>query len=194
MVVFDFDKTLIDKDTIWGFYKEVNENNHSFGIKRGLYFIFVIFYKMRLISNTGLKKAGVFLFLRGKKKEYILQRGVSYAKSLTLNQVYHQDYRTYNPESRWVISASFEEYLINVFPEDKVVASQLMYKNEKVIGLACNMFGSEKLKYIESLLQVEAIDVFYTDSYSDRPLMDVAKNVYMIKNGEKALIKGLEND
>jgi hypothetical protein len=55
VIVFDFDKTLTKKDTLFGFYKFVSVNNLSFKFKRLILLFFSILYKLRIIKNNQLK-------------------------------------------------------------------------------------------------------------------------------------------
>ena len=68
IIVFDFDKTLTFKDTLFGFYKIVNKNSSIFLIKRLLLLIGAFLYKFKIIDNDSLKSFGIFLFLKGKDK------------------------------------------------------------------------------------------------------------------------------
>ena len=56
-------------------------------------------------------------------------------------------------------------------------------------GLKKNLYASAKNK---ELLKhgIDHIDILYTDSFSDKPLMDISDKVFLIKNGNKSLIKG----
>jgi len=183
MVVFDFDKTLTDVDTLFGFYKEVDGNNRLFTLKRYGLLLGALAYKSRLISNNRLKSWGIQLFLAGKPKQQIERAAEKYAKKIKLNSIFENNYLLFSRAERWIISASLEVYLTQLFPNDKVVGSTLQYKNGVVVGLKTNMYGRQKASYLKSI-GVEQIDQLFTDSFSDKPLMEMAREVVLVKNSQ----------
>ena len=189
LVGFDFDKTLTDKDTIFGFYRSVSTNNFVFSIKRVLYLGFVLALKLRIISNFRLKQMGVFLFLRGYKVSEILDAAKIYSTQIDLNEIYTRHFLMVEPKDRFIISASFEEYLQFVFPNEKVFASSLSYRNGKALGLKSNLYGQKKKELLQQIEEIHSLFAFYTDSYSDQPLMDISENVYLVRKGEVTKIK-----
>jgi len=187
-IVFDFDKTLTDRDTLIGFYKIVNENNLLFKIKKTILIFFSVLYKIKIIGNDHLKKVGVALFLVGVQKSIIEDKSREYAKNIKLNNIYYEHFLNTPRENRIIASASFEIYLKEIFPSDKIYGSQLSYENGKIKGLEKNMFGREKM---EKLLEsgITKINTVYTDSYSDLPIMEMAEKVFLIKNNRIKKIK-----
>lgn len=182
MVVFDFDKTLTDTDTLFGFYRHANKNDLIFKFKHFLYLAFAVGFKLRLWNNDRLKGLGVRLFLRGKTRVEIERAAKEYAKFIKLNGIYHDNYQAIPAEKRLVISASFEEYLIPLLGSQGVVGSLLAFKNDCVSGLQRNMYGKAKSQYLHNR-GISNLDMVYTDSFSDRPLMEMAEQVVLIKNG-----------
>lgn len=181
--VFDFDKTLTEKDTLFGFYREADRQNPWFFLKTQALKIAAILYKLKVLDNTQLKKFGVYLFLRGKSRQLIQRAACSYAKKIKLNGVYFNYFLKAKETERLVISASFEEYLHHLFPSKTVIGSRLSYKNGKVVGLARNMFGElKKAAFLEE--NREPVSRFFTDSFSDRSLFGISDEVYLVKKGE----------
>lgn len=187
--VFDFDKTLTYHDTLVGFYKVVNKPGFKYYLKRTLLIIAAICYKLKIIDNNKLKKIGVRLFLKGKDKSYIDEKAIAYAGTIKLNEIYYNDYQKYSIKDRIIVSASLMEYLKPLFPKDKILSSSLLYsQSQKVIGLNDNFYAEQKLLAL-SKNGIERIDTLYTDSYSDRSLMQISDNVFLINKGVKILIK-----
>lgn len=182
MVVFDFDKTLTNTDTLWGFYRQVDGNSPIFVLKRSLLFLSALLYKVRVISNTQLKRIGVGLFLKGKSRPCLEESAVDYARKIQLNGIYSNHFLSTQKEKRWIVSASFEIYLQAIFPNEKVIGSSLQFSEEKVYGLKKNMYGAQKKQALEER-RIDKIECFFTDSYCDRPLMNIAKKTNIIKNG-----------
>tara|TARA_Y100001958_G_C21239549_1_gene566818 strand:- start:2177 stop:2767 length:591 start_codon:yes stop_codon:yes gene_type:complete len=180
--LFDFDRTLIDNDTLYGFYLACNNKNIPL-FKRLSYLVIRILNYFNIISNTQFKKLGVKLFLAGQSKSKINFISSKYAKSLKLNKLYYKKFK--KSKNKVVITASFENYVKKVFEKDKVIVfgSSLLYdETNVVIGLKANLYGSVKKEYLLN----KGFDYFvnfYTDSLSDSPLFSLCKNIYLVKNG-----------
>lgn len=180
-VVFDFDKTLTLHDTVFGFYKYCNK--HKFiAHKIVLFYIFSIIYKLRLISNTRLKKLGVVFFLKGYSRQYLLEKGQQYAKEIKLLTTFETEFKQKFPDAI-IASASFLEYLKPIFPNNLLICSSLIYKNEIAVGLEKNIFGNDKK---EALIELgfNNIDIFYTDSKTDLPTASLAKKTIWVIKGK----------
>lgn len=184
MIVFDFDKTLIDHDSLFGFYRFTNKEGIVFRIKHKLLILSAILYKTGFLTNTQHKRFGVFLFLKGKTKDSMISLGAEYSKILKLNSLYTNCYLPISSKKRLVISASLDVYLIPLFGKESVLSSSLSYVDGKVNGLAFNCYSTNKVKAFKAVFGNMTLFDLYTDSESDRPLMNIAKNVHLVKNGE----------
>jgi len=184
MVVFDFDKTLINKDTLFGFYKTVHGDGLIFKIKHFVLLVFAVFYKLKIINNDKLKMIGISLFLKGKTKEEIETAAINYAKTLNLNQLYENTFLNTPKEKRIVISASPLVYLEKVFPGERVLGTLLTYRQNKVRGLKKNCYGKNKVDFLKEILPDLNIDKVYSDSMSDKPLFEKSKKYYIVKNAK----------
>lgn len=184
MNVFDFDKTLTSRDTLFGFYRYVNGKARGFEFKRLILMAAAVLYKFKILSNDQLKSVGISLFLVGCKRDDLIIAAEGYASTLKLNEVYHQVYSKIPQEEKIVISASPVIYLEKVFPGENVAGSDLSFDNHDVVnGLKVNMYGTAKSDYLKSI-GVKKFDFLYTDSFADKPLMDMANRVYLVKRGE----------
>lgn len=188
MTVFDFDKTLTDYDTLFGFYRMANKNDAVFQMKRFLLLSFAIGTKLKLFSNSQLKKCGVALFLKGKSEKELENAARQYADKIELNSIYKKDFLDCPKHERIIISASYEIYLKKLFPGEKIIGSRLAYKQQKVKGVERTIFGKNKTVALGEL-GIDEIECLYTDSFSDRPLMDIAKQVYLVNKASKKKIK-----
>ncbi|NNF46409.1 MAG: haloacid dehalogenase-like hydrolase, partial [Desulfofustis sp.] len=122
VVVFDFDKTLTDRDTLFGFYRTVAWGDRLFLIKRIFLNAAGVLYKTRLIQNHTLKRIGIHLFLKGTTRDELENAARKYCKKIELNNVYWNYYKKTNGE-KWIVSASPEIYLRNLFPDEKVAGT-----------------------------------------------------------------------
>ena len=190
IIIFDFDKTLTDYDTLLGFYRSASNSKGIFAFKKLIFSLFSLCYKLKIINNDVLKSIGIIFFLYGKQKKEILKIAKEYSKNIKLNKLYYNNFMdSINSNKVLVVSASFEEYLIHLFPQDILIASQIKYSsNGRVVGLERNIYG-EKKKIALAKNNIKNIDILYTDNLSDKPLMEISKTIYLIKNGEIFLVK-----
>ena len=63
---------------------------------------------------------------------------------------------------------------------DRIVGTEVDFEQKKIIWFN---FGDNKVKRYRELYGDRRIDAFYTDSYNDKDMMDVAREVYIVKNG-----------
>jgi len=178
VIVFDFDKTLTYKDTLFGFYRSVS-GRALFHPLTLLYLVYPILHKIRGLSNDRLKRAGIALFLAGMRRQALIARAKAYAETIALNRVYREIFaRTPRPI---VASASFEALLTCLFqPPVTVVGATLRYNSRgEVVGLEQNCHGPQKVSRLKAI-GITSIDKLYTDSFSNLALMKISKEVYMV--------------
>jgi len=186
-VVFDFDKTLTKKDTVLGFLLFAT-NKNFISLRLLALIFFAVLHKLKLINNDLLKQKGINLFLKDISEETIKLRAKEYASGIGLNDVYRTVFCTQYPTAI-IATASFEDYVKPLCKDSLVLGAKLKYTNGKVSGLEQNAYGIQKT----ALLQehgIKQIDIFYTDSFSDQPLMDIATEVYLVENDRIKKIKG----
>ena len=183
LYVFDFDKTLTNKDTLFGYYRTVSRDEKWFQVKRGLIIIAGVIYKVGFIDNDQLKELGFRLFLKNKEIEKLETAAREYSKSISFNLIYKKYYQDKTKENKIVISASPEIYLKYIFDKENFAGSVIRFKNGKADNLELNMFGKKKKRYLQNK-GIHSIKELYTDSYTDSPLMEIAENVYLVE-GEK---------
>ena len=63
---------------------------------------------------------------------------------------------------------------------DKIVGTEVDFGQKKVTWFN---FGDNKVKRYRELYGDQTIEAFYTDSYNDKDMMDVADEVYIVKKG-----------
>ena len=186
-VVFDFDKTLTKKDTVMGFLLMASDKNHI-PIRRLILLFFAVLHKLRLINNDRLKKTGIFLFLKGLPETVIKQKAAVYASKIELNDIYKQEFELKYPAAI-IVTASFEDYVKPICKDNILLAAKLEYTNGIVSGLQQNAYGPQKVELLNKH-GINRVDIFYTDSFSDGPVMDISTVVYRVKNNGIKKIKG----
>jgi phosphoserine phosphatase len=141
-----------------------------------------VLYKAGLINNSTLKRVGISLFLKGRNHEELEVSARKYAEQIKLNDIYRTHYVNTDGE-KWVVSASPEIYLKYLFPGEYVAGTRFTYSSDQVKGLDINMFGPEK-KCFFLKMGITNITELYTDSMTDKPLMDIAESVFIINQGK----------
>ena len=85
-----------------------------------------------------------------------------------------------------------EDVIISASPIILIQGIREMINTENIIGTEIDLeqkkviwfnFGDNKVKRYRSLYGNRKIDAFYTDSYNDKDMMDIAKKVYIVKKG-----------
>ena len=189
IIVFDFDKTLTYRDTVLDFLKFCAQ---EVGVrfvytKVFIWYCLAVLAKLKIISNTKIKQAGIQLFLKGISKEQIENSAIKFINTLKLNQLYYCGFQSF--EDPLIVSASFEEYLNYMFPKHKVIGSKMAYdEGQRVSGLLYNCYGQEKVNALNEQ-GISHIYRFYTDSYSDTPLMDISEEVFLVHGDQIKKIK-----
>ncbi len=89
-----------------------------------------------------------------------------------------------------VILTCSPSFLIKEIEKDlntkNIVATEIDIDEGKIHFLN---FGKNKVKIFQEKFPKKKIQTVYTDSYNDKALMDVAKNVYLVKKGKCTKIK-----
>lgn len=179
IVVYDFDKTLTYKDSLFGFFRFSSDKNIWYPFKLIFYVACMVLTKFNLIRNESLKLVGVLIFLKKVDSNMLRLRSNSYHQKIKFNKLYKE--LNFDQGIDYVIvSASFEDYLRPIFPDYvRVVGSQLAFSQRNGVSLGFNCYGDEKVK---ALIEqgVNHIDILYTDSYNDLPLAKIAKKIMVV--------------
>lgn len=88
-----------------------------------------------------------------------------------------------------ILSAGFDVVLAEMGRRmniKNIVSSETDFKNAKILSLC---FRENKVKAFRKKYPDAEIDNFYTDSFNDRPIIDIAKNAYLVKGNRITKIK-----
>lgn len=183
VVVFDFDKTLTYSDTLMRFFINSSEKRITLLYKMPLYLTAMILAKTKIISNTTMKKFGVLLFLKNMDANTINEVSKNYALQIKCNKLYNSF--NFNSNSKIIIiTASFSSYVKHLFPKNVLVlGSELVYRKDRVRGLKYNCYGKYKTELL-LIKGVNHIDVFYTDSKSDLPLVEISSKTIIVNRDD----------
>lgn len=183
MNVYDFDRTIYRKDSeVDFFFFELAKHPGliRFLPKQCLGFIK---YFLKIIDKTSMK-SNFYCYLKGVKD---IDSDMEEFWDGHIDNI-HSWYKTRHRDDDIVITAS-PQFLVSAACKRLKIADCLgtpvSIENCQIEGLNCH--DVEKVRRLkEAGYDVNDIEEFYSDSYSDQPLRDVAKTGYLVK-GEKLL-------
>ena len=178
MNIYDFDNTIFDGDSSFKFFK-YSLKRHSFLVLKSLIkslkdCLKYIFGK----SDLGNIKSTIFSFVKDidNLDEYIdlfIIKNMSNIKKFYLDNQKDNDV---------IISASFE-FIIKPFCEKlgikNVIATKYDIHKGKIIGKNCK--GKEKIVRFSEYYNKEDVECAYSDSLSDLPMFEIAKQAYLVE-------------
>ncbi len=189
MRVFDFDNTIYDGESgldifIWFFKLD------PWGLIRYVpnFSVCFIKYKMRKITiDEVLSKYGLFLKEYCQKVENITDE---FYKFWDVNQKkIKQLYYDIHEEDDIIISAC-PECLLSIICERLGVNDFMGSDVDPVSGeIRMINYHDEKVKNFYIKYGDRRINDFYTDSFSDKPMMDISDNVFLVKGSKIRQIK-----
>jgi len=177
MNVYDFDHTVYDGDSSVDFYR------------------FVLRRSPRLIIFLPFQVWGITLFLFGiyskermKEAFFVFIRFIPVQETVRCFWDHNRKkiklwYLSQKNDSDVIISASPEfllEPLVCGYLGVTLIASRIDPCTGKYIGKNC--FGEEKVARLYVMYPSVVIATFYSDSYSDEPLANMAKNAFFVHN------------
>ena len=188
MQVFDFDNTIYHGESTFDFAMFIIKRKKSLlkcapGIMRLL-----IKYKRCKMNATEFqteleKFTGPFL----QNKKFIKQSVQDFWKK---NRKKLDQNIIKKIKKNDVILTCSPSFLIKEIENDlhtkNILATEIDIEKGKIYFLN---FGKNKVKVFQEKFPKKKIQTVYTDSYNDKALMDVAKNVYLVKKGKCTKIK-----
>lgn len=177
MKIYDFDNTIYNGDSTVDFYFFVLKRKISLIILWPILFCNYIKYVFKIITKEQLKESFFSFLIKinnidtlidsfWEKNEYKIKRWY-------LNQKRKDD----------VIITASPSFLLKPICEkleiNKIIASEVDKKTGKYNGLNC--YGEEKVVRFYKEFSNGEIDQFYTDSLSDKPLIDIAREAFIVK-------------
>ncbi|MFQ9248292.1 MAG: HAD-IB family hydrolase [Clostridium paraputrificum] len=207
LAIFDIDYTITKKETLMEFYKyslEEDIKNVRF-LPRALYS--GLMYGIGIYDERRVKEC--FLKFIDNIEEEKLQELVKRFYKNRLSKILYKDAvdMMYKLKKEgydiYLISASPEFYInefYNIDVVDKVIGTRFEFKEGKFIRkmLGNNCKGEEKVKRLKEVLSKENIKVdfknsyMFSDSLSDKPLLDLVGKPYLINYKKKHEIEILK--
>ena len=174
MYLFDFDNTIYDGDSSLDLV--------LYSLVRHPLLVICSMFKIKSFNNV---KESIFSFLYKIKDLY------SYIDVFVLkhNHKIKKWYISRNKSKDVIISASYDLWIepfcksIGAYN----VISTKVNKSGKIIGNNCK--GKEKVILFKKLYKNVKVKEAYSDSYSDKPMLDLAKRGYIVKKNNIILYK-----
>lgn len=177
MRVFDFDKTIYQRDSTVAFYLFSSKNNFKQLRVLPKFIVAGLKYKMGRISKTEMKRVFFRFLAEIDDLDKLIER---FWEDKALMTWYIKDIR----ESDVIISAS-PEFLVKPMMKkygiEKVIASDVDRHTGEFYSPNC--YGVEKVIRFKKSAYFGKIDEFYSDSLTDSPLAEMAKEAYLVKDG-----------
>ncbi|PSM55681.1 HAD-IB family hydrolase [Clostridium diolis] len=195
LAIFDIDYTITKKETLMELFKYVikkDKKNLRF-LPRAIYcgIMYAIgIYDERKVKETFLR------FIDGIKEEELAELVKEFYDESLKNILYDDALKMIKKLKNegydiYLISASPEFYVnefYNIKEVDKVIGTKFGFENgtfvRKMVGNNCK--GEEKVRRLKEVLKDEKIEVdfkesyMFSDSLSDKPLLDLVGKPYLI--------------
>lgn len=188
--VFDFDKTLTEKDTFTSFLFFVGKDKTGLILRKSIYYFFLLIRVLKLISNRTLKIIGLNLFLPDDP-ELLKVYSKEFADTISLNKNVVKMLNESKENSKVVIcSASPTIYIEYLFPGIPVIGLEL--SKEKEYGIKKLPYKEKKLEYVKQM-GIDTIEELYTDSLSDKSLAQIAKKIFVVRRDRVTVYNDYES-
>ena len=180
MNVYDFDKTIYDGDSTADFYLfSLKRHKRIVTLAPSLFGAVVRFYVFKKGSKTDFKQV-MYRFLRFCD----IDRDVS--DFWEINQKKIKKYYLEQKKSDDVIISASPEFLLEPIADKLGISALMASRVDKHTGIydGVNCHGKEKVRRFYEKFPDGRIDEFYSDSYSDSPLAEIADKAYLVKKEE----------
>lgn len=180
MNVYDFDKTIYDGDSTADFYLfSLKRHKKILSLAPSLLGSVIKFYVFKKGTKTDFKQV-MYRFLRFCD----IDRDI--ADFWEINQSKIKKYYMNQKKSDDVIISASPEFLLEPIIKKLDINTLMASRVDKHTGSydGINCHGKEKVRRFYEVFPDGKIDKFYSDSYSDTPLAEIADKAYIVKGEE----------
>lgn len=176
MNVYDFDKTIYDGDSTADFYLFcLKRHSRILLLTPSLFGAFLRFYVFKKGTKTQFKET-MYRFLR------CCDTDKDVADFWTGHKEKLKPFYSAQQQPDDVIISASPEFLLQPICRElgvALMASRVDPKTGRYDGINCH--GKEKVRRFYEVYPDGEIDDFYSDSYSDSPLAEIARRAYLVK-------------
>lgn len=189
VVLYDFDKTVVDCETIVELYKYAYKNK-KINIFKSLLNLSAAYIKAKLNSDFTIMKNQMVSVIKSFTEDELEDFVTNYLYPKFFFKEFEEEFSSYDEDSIKILcSASATNYLIYVgelFPFDYIIGTDLDNDYKLCRG---NNKKDIKVKNINEILEREGIEIdyenslAYSDSYKDdKYMLRMVKNRYLINS------------
>lgn len=193
LAMFDFDETITTKDTLISGVKSV-VSPLRFKSGMAVVALFLPLFKKKKISSTTMKNIVSFVFFKGQKVSTIKKRSQTYLNERVSKIIdpWHWERFMWHKEKGHeivVVTASFDLWVDQWANEQGIpaICTNLKQKNGRYTGsiVGQNCYDEEKIIRVKNQYDLDSYGAIYayTDSMTDKCLLDAATDAYL--NGEE---------
>ncbi len=184
--LFDFDETIYDGDSTVDFFKFIFKKKPITILWLFVMLLFVILYGLKIINKTKMKetfyKIFTFVEINGELLDEFWKSHNHKIKKFYIDRKHDKDI---------IISAS-PEFLLKPISRElgvmDMIASKVDPKTGKYDGINCH--DVEKVRRLnEKYKDYEVLESFSDSLKSDRPILELAKDAYLVKKDELILLE-----
>lgn len=178
--LYDFDKTIYNGDSSIDFFFYILFRNWKIIKYVPKYIVAVFDYKTDKISKKEMKEI-FFSFLKDIK-----EIDIYIEKFWTKNYRKIKKWYLLKEHDKDIIISASPEFLIKPIEKKLKVKAVIATKVDKNTGdfLSNNCYGEEKVKRLYEIYPKVKIENAYSDSKSDIPILNLAKNKYIVKRNK----------
>lgn len=174
--VYDFDKTIFDGDSTQKFYFYLLKRQPQIALYIPKQIFNLILYFLGLKEKTKVKEEIYSCFKVVKNIDYEVETFWKINKK-GIKKFYYE-----KQQSTDIIISASPQFLLAPICRDLgikyLIASKVDKKTGKYTGLNC--YGKEKVKRLNKEMPNTKIKEFYSDSFSDEPLAELARKSYIV--------------
>ncbi len=188
MKVFDFDNTIYNGESSFDFALFMVKKKKSLIKYLPNFLYLLVLYKLCLLSpDDFVKRLEKFMGVFMENKEFTL-KCIKEFWLLNIEKLYPHMLKKITPND--VISTACPSFLIeeikDVLNTDHILDTKIDIETGKITMLN---FQKNKVETFKEVFPKAKVKSFYTDSYNDKPFMEISENVYLVKKGKCKKIK-----
>lgn len=177
MTGYDFDKTIYDGDSSTDFFIYMIFTRPYLLLFFPWYLIVLALYGMKILSKKRTKECLFFFVPWYSNIDKIVDKfWQSHANKIK------DWYCKQKKDDDVIISASLAfivKPMLEVLNIKNWIATNYSVKTGKIYGKNC--YGEAKVEEFERLYKRQKLDAFYSDSYSDSPMMKISEKAYLVE-------------
>ena len=186
MRVFDFDNTLYDGETMVDFFHYLVDKKEELRKYKGVVNFFLKLYNHNMLPMSLVKKCiekykDEFNYSTQNLDQYVDDFWKSHKSKIMKDMIKKVK------KDDVIITASLDFLLrpiLKDLPTKNILCTEVDIEHKKV-DFIC--YKENKVKKYKMKYKDIPIDELYTDSYADKPLMDISKKVYLINKKTKEI-------